>query len=151
MGQTKDLFLQMRESELSTMYSSDFTKKDSIKQGKDLVNNILENGNVEPLKVWANIIRLKEVINSADAEFRAKLDIIEKESVNGVLFTHITGRKSIQYSDDEVWVELNEKIKEREALLKLATNSKDTIYDSEGVEVTKCSIIYSKDSINISF
>jgi hypothetical protein len=46
---------------------------------------------------------------------------------------------------------LEAKLKERAELIKVATKSKDTIYDSEGVEVTKVSSTQRKSSLAISF
>lgn len=148
---SKELFFQMRAEEVALMYDHSFTKKEAVATGKSLVNSIFENGNIEPKKVWANICRLKEVINSADAEFRSRIELSEKESVNGVEFSCVQGGETINYKDDEIYSDISAELKEREELLKIAYKSKNEIYDQNGVIVTKCSSTPRKSSITVKF
>jgi hypothetical protein len=148
---SKDKFLEMRMEEVAVMYDHNFTKKEAILTGKRMVDDLLEAGEVEPLKVWTNICRLKEVINSADARFRDKIEIIEKESINGVEFSAVQGGETINYKDDEIYMDIFNELKEREELLKIAFKSKNEIYDQNGVLVTKCSSTPRKSSITCKF
>ena len=148
---SKELFFNMRAEEVALMYDHSFTKKECVTTGKELVNSIIENGDIEPKKVWANICRLKEVINSADAEFRNRLNIIEKESVNGVEFSAVQGGETINYKEDEIYSDISAELKEREELLKTAFKSKNEIYDKEGILVPKCSSTPRKSSITVKF
>jgi hypothetical protein len=148
---SKDKFLEMRMEEVAVMYDHTFTKKEAILTGKRMVDDLLEAGEVEPLKVWTNICRLKEVINSADARFRDKIEIIEKESINGVEFSAVQGGETINYKDDEIYLDIFNELKEREELLKIAFKSKNEIYDQNGVIVTKCSSTPRKSSITCKF
>jgi len=148
---SKDKFLEMRMEEVAVMYDHTFTKKEAILTGKRMVDDLLEAGEVEPLKVWTNICRLKEVINSADARFRDKMCIIEKESINGVEFSAVQGGETINYKDDEIYMDIFNELKEREELLKIAFKSKNEIYDQNGVIVTKCSSTPRKSSITCKF
>jgi hypothetical protein len=148
---SKDKFLEMRMEEVAVMYDHTFTKKEAILTGKRMVDDLLEAGEVEPLKVWTNICRLKEVINSADARFRDKIEIIEKESINGVEFSAVQGGETINYKDDEIYMDIFNELKEREELLKIAFKSKNEIYDQNGVLVTKCSSTPRKSSITCKF
>jgi len=148
---SKDKFLEMRMEEVAVMYDHNFTKKEAILTGKRMVDDLLEAGEVEPLKVWTNICRLKEVINSADARFRDKIEIIEKESINGVEFSAVQGGETINYKDDEIYLDIFNELKEREELLKIAFKSKNEIYDQNGVLVTKCSSTPRKSSITCKF
>lgn len=148
---SKDKFLEMRMEEVAVMYDHTFTKKEAILTGKRMVDDLLEAGEVEPLKVWTNICRLKEVINSADARFRDKMCIIEKESINGVEFSAVQGGETINYKDDEIYLDIFNELKEREELLKIAFKSKNEIYDQNGVIVTKCSSTPRKSSITCKF
>ena len=45
-------------------FAQDFSKKEAKKQGADLANEILNNGNSNPLEVMATLVRLSEVINT---------------------------------------------------------------------------------------
>ena len=64
-------------------------------------------------------------------------------------FTRKDGAKKLNYSEDLLYSNLQEQLKAREELLKVA--QKSTIYDDEGVEVPKVSISYNKDSLMVKF
>lgn len=144
--------LQLLTAEsFEVMYSSDFTKKQAEQTGKDLCEKVFSEGLLDEKKVFSNICRLKEVVNSADKAFRERLNIVGVESVNGVEFSAKNGAKRLNYTDDVIYNELAEKLKAREELLKLAHNSKDVIFDSEGCEVPNVSATFSKSSITVKF
>lgn len=151
MGQSKNMLMDMRAEDLAIMYSNDFSKAKAVETGKKLVETIFDEGIVDELKVFSNIVRLKEVINSADKAFRDRLTLNVTDSANGVTFTPKNGSKKLNYSEDTFYVELTEKVKEREELLKTAHNSKDVIFDSEGIEVPKVTASFDKSSITIKF
>tara|TARA_R110000868_G_scaffold120421_3_gene319544 strand:- start:2503 stop:2940 length:438 start_codon:yes stop_codon:yes gene_type:complete len=136
---------------LATMYLPTFSKKDAVLTGKKLVEDLFEAGELDELQVYSNIVRLKEVINSADKEFRDRLDLPNTTSYNGVEFAPKNGSEKLQYSEDLEVAELEEKLHNRKELVKLATKSKDTIYDSNGIEVTKVSSVFDKSSITVKF
>lgn len=148
---SKELFLEMREEQMATMYSHDFTKSKAIQTGETLVANIFENGNVDPVHAFSNIARLKTVIDIADKAFRERLDIGSETSWNGVKFTPKSGAKKLNYDEDDIYKSLSEKLKNREKLLKTAHESKDVIFDSEGCEVPKVTATFNKSSITITF
>lgn len=145
---SKELFFQMRE--LETMYSHTFTKKEAITTGENLVNDIFEKGEVSPIKVFSNLVRLKQVIDTADKTFREKLSLT-KDSYNGVEFVSKSGAEKLNYEEDPIYLDIKEKLKSREDLLKLAKKSKDVIFDSEGIEVPKVSSTFNKSSITVTF
>ena len=146
---SKELFEIMRANELATMYDHSFTKKEAIATGKKLVESLFESGEVEPMEVWANIARLKEVINSADAEFRLKTEIFEKQNYLGVEFNYVNGGNTINYDDDEIYKTLKQDLKDREELLKLA--QKQPAFDAYGNEVLKVSTKPRKSSVTLKF
>lgn len=151
MKKSSEMFLDLRAEEFALMYDYSFTKKDAIATGKKLVNEVLEKGEVEPLQIWSNICRLKEVINSADTEFRNRIDIIEKTSQNGVEFSSVNGGETLNYKEDPIYLDIFNELKEREELLKTAYKSKNEIYDEQGVLVTKVSSSPRKSSITVKF
>ena len=104
MGATAKLFLENSE-ELITMYEPSFTKKDAILTGKRMVDNVIESGDVDKHMFMANICRLKEVVNSADAEMRKHLPE-EKMTCYGVEFTPVNGGETINYSEDPIYCQL---------------------------------------------
>ena len=150
MERTKDMFLEMREADIVSLYDATFTKKEAIKTGQNLAQNIIDNGNVSKHEALANLVRLQEVVNNAVSVLKDTVSD-EKVSLLGVEFTPMNGRSMPQFSDDDVWQDLSKKIKQREELLKVAMKSDEPIYDNEGVEVPKITCNYSKSSLNIKW
>lgn len=148
MGQTSEMHLQMRAEEMATMYEPTFTKKEAIQTGKDLVTNMLESGTVDKLQFMASLARLKEVVNSADAEMRNHLPQ-EKINVWGVEFTPVNGGNTINYAEDEIYQRLKADLDARAELLKLAQSQ--TIIDAYGNDVPKVSTTPRKSSITVKF
>ena len=99
---SKELFFNMRAEEMALMYSENFTKKDAELTGQELVKTILNDGLVDPKKVFSNVVRLKAVMDSADKSFRDQLDFMSKENFNGVEFTPTAPRESLNYDEDHV-------------------------------------------------
>ena len=143
--------LTLKAEDLAVMYAASFSKKDAERTGADLANDVFYKGEVEPLHVLSNLSRLKCVIDSAEKVFRSRLVLNTADTWNGVSFTPKNGSEKLQYSEDIEVAELEEKLKERKELVKLATKSKDVIYDASGVAVPKVSTVYDKSSIVISF
>ncbi len=148
---SKDLFFNMRAQEIGTLYDSSFTKKEATATGKQLVENILEAGEVDKLEFGANLLRLAEVINSAVATFRDKVEFHEKTVCMGVEFNPVNGGETLNYEEDEVYFTLKSDLKSREELLKLAYKSKDSFFDAYGNEVPKVSSKPRKSSVTIKF
>jgi hypothetical protein len=146
---SKDLYFQFKAEQIETMYSPTFTKKEAALNGKQMVIDLFEDGNYDPLRIWANICRLKEVINSADAAFREKVEILEKTDRNGVEFNYTNGGATIDYSEDEIYNKLKADLEARVELLKLA--QKQTIIDAYGNDVPKVGTTPRKSSITVKF
>lgn len=148
---SKELFFNMRAKEIGTLYDSSFTKKEATATGKQLVENVLEAGEVDKLEFGANLLRLAEVINSAVATFRDKVEFHEKTVCMGVEFNPVNGGETLNYEEDEVYFTLKSDLKSREELLKLAYKSKDSFFDAYGNEVPKVSSKPRKSSVTIKF
>ncbi|MFM2203625.1 MAG: Flavobacterium phage vB FspS morran9 [Bacteroidota bacterium] len=150
MGASSETFLQLREQDIVTLYDATFTKKEAQKTGLQLAKQIIDGGEVSKHEALANLVRLNEVITNAITEIKESVSN-EKVTVLGVEFTPMNGRVMYDFKDDEVWLSLNNKLKQREELLKVALKSDETIFDSEGCEVPKVNINYSKSSLTIKF
>ena len=133
------------------MYAPDFTKKQAEQTGINLINKLFEEGNQTPVQFYSNIARLKAVIDSADRAFRDRLNLTQPDSYNGVLFTPKNGAESLNYDEDDIYVLLENKLKQRQELLKIASKSDEIIFDSDGCEVPKVSKKFNKSSIVITF
>jgi hypothetical protein len=147
---SKDLFFKMREEEIVNMYDASFTKKEAIYQGKKIVQNVLDNGIVDKSSFMASVVRLKTVVDTIESEMRENLPF-EKATIMGVEFIPVNGGESLNYKDDPIYADIFNELKERESLLKAAYNSKNEIYDENGIEITKVSATPRKSSITIKF
>lgn len=148
---SKEGFFLMRESEVANLYPADFTKKEATEAGKSFIKQALESGLVNKHHLGANLARLSEVFNSALSEFKETIINDEKVKELGVEFSTKNGYEKLNYSEDEVWSELNRSIKEREDLLKMAYKSTKEIFDNEGWSVPKVSSTTTKSSVIIKF
>ena len=150
MESAKEMFLQLREQDIVTLYDATFTKKEAQQTGVNLAKQIVDGGEVSKHEALANLVRLNEVISNAITEIKESVSN-EKVTVLGVEFTPVNGRTMYDFKEDEVWLYLNNKLKQREELLKTALKSDEIIFDSEGCEVPKVSVNYSKSSLTIKF
>jgi hypothetical protein len=148
---SKQLFEMMQAEQLSSLYDATFTKKEAVKAGTELTKRVFEVGNVDKLHFVANLARFEAVISAAMTEARNEIIDIEKSSALGVEFTPVNSGETLNYKDDPIWSDIKRELTEREELLKLAYKSKNEIYDSEGVEVTKVSSTPRKSSVTIKF
>jgi len=142
-------FFEMRAEQMTALYDSTFTKKDAIKTGENLIDSVLESGEVEIMELGANLVRLQQVISSAVDKFRSHIIDTEKVTVLGVEFNPTNGGNTINYSDDEIWQTLKKDLDDRTELLKLA--QKQPAFDAYGNEVLKVSTTPRKSSITIKF
>lgn len=147
---SKELHFEMRAKEMAEIYTKPVTKKQAVEVGKSMVKTAIDNGEITPYELMAKICRLKEFINAADSEARTHLPN-ETYTAYGVTFTPVNGGDTLNYKEDQVWLELKARLTEREELLKIARKSKDSIYDSEGIEVPKVGTTPRKSSITIKF
>lgn len=150
MGQSAEQFLQLREQDIVTLYDATFTKKEAQRTGVNLAKQIIDGGEVSKHEALANLVRLNEVITNAITEIKESVSN-EKVTVLGVEFTPVNGRTMYNFKEDYTWNDLNNKLKQREELLKVALKSDETIYDSEGIEVPKVSTSFTKSSLTIKF
>jgi len=142
-------FFEMRANEMCALYDSTFTKKDAIKTGENLIDSVLESGEVNIMQLGANLIRLEQVVCSAVSKFRNHIIDEPKQTVLGVEFNPTNGGNTINYSDDEIWQTLKNDLDARQEQLKLA--QKQPTFDAYGNEVPKVSTTPRKSSITIKF
>ena len=149
MGATKNLFLMLQEQSVET---NNFlpTKKEIQLSAKSFVSNLLDVGTTDKMELYAQAVRINEALQIVTDELKNSIPQENFEAF-GIKGTYRSGGESLNYKEDYVYAELEAKLKERAELIKVATKSKDTIYDSEGVEVTKVSSTQRKSSLAISF
>lgn len=142
-------FFEMRAEQMTALYDSTFTKKDAIQTGENLIDSVLESGEVDIMQLGANLARLEQVIGSAMSKFRNYIIDTEKVKVLGVEFSPVNGGNTINYSEDEVYQVLKNDLDSRTELLKLA--QKQDVFDAYGNQVPKVSTTPRKSSITIKF
>jgi hypothetical protein len=149
MGANSNLFLMLQEQSVET---NNFlpTKKEIQLSAKSFVSNLLDAGTTDKMELYAQAVRINEALQIVTDELKNSIPQENFEAF-GVKGTYRSGGESLNYKEDLVYAELEVKLKERAELIKVATKSKDTIYDSEGVEVTKVSSTQRKSSLAISF
>ena len=113
-------FFEMRAEQMTALYDSTFTKKDAIKTGENLIDSVLESGEVDIMELGANLVRLEQVVSSAVSKFRGHIIDTGKVKVLGVEFSPVNGGNTINYSDDDIWTELKRCLDSRTEELKLA-------------------------------
>tara|TARA_R110000822_G_scaffold76108_8_gene182998 strand:- start:605 stop:1048 length:444 start_codon:yes stop_codon:yes gene_type:complete len=146
---SKDLFLMMRESEIKT---SNFlpTKKEIQLSSKNFVKDIFEAGNVNQYELIAQAKRLSEALDVITSEILENLpqENFEAFGLKGIFRN---GGDTINYKDDQIWLEIQKTLKQREELIKTALKSDLDIYDEIGVQVSKVSTTPRKSALSISF
>ena len=146
MGQTSELFLQMRQFEAFELTA---TKKSILENAESFTKIVKESGEITKEEFLAKSLRNASFWG--EVSDISKKDFSEKTSFYGVEITPMNGKKMIQYQEDPIYKELEKQLKQREELLKTALNQSEPMYDSEGIEVPKVSVKYAKDSIQVKF
>ena len=149
MGANSNLFLMLQEQSVET---NNFlpSKKEIQLSAKSFVSNLLDAGATDKMELYAQAVRINEALQIVTDELKNSIPQENFEAF-GIKGTYRSGGETLNYKEDYVYAELEQKLKERAELIKVATKSKDTIYDSEGVEVTKVSSTQRKSSLAISF
>ena len=149
MGANSNLFLMLQEQSVET---NNFlpSKKEIQFSAKSFVSNLLDAGATDKMELYAQAVRINEALQIVTDELKNSIPQENFEAF-GIKGTYRSGGETLNYKEDLVYAELEQKLKERAELIKVATKSKETIYDSEGVEVTKVSSTQRKSSLAISF
>ena len=149
MGANSNLFLMLQEQSVET---NNFlpSKKEIQLSAKSFVSNFLDAGQTDKMELYAQAVRINEALQIVTDELKNSIPQENFEAF-GIKGMYRSGGETLNYKEDFIYAELEAKLKERAELIKVATKSKDTIYDSEGVEVTKVSSTPRKSSLAISF
>ncbi len=129
--------------------------KDTI---SELINSLVQkvnDGDENPLQTLVRLRFMKNVIEGAEerikgfaAQEAAKLDK-KGDMVLGVSVRHSEGRRNYDYSEDKTWVDLKEKMKNREELLK---GLKFEVANTDTGEIMRPPIIkYSAETVTVTF
>ena len=146
---SKDLFQMMREQEVQTQNFLP-NKKEIQFSATTFITNLIDGGEVDKYELLAQAKRMQEALDVITAKI---LDVVPQENFEafGLKGTFRNGGETINYKDDFKWSEIKDKLSEREMLLKVALKSNSTIYDDDGIEVTRVSTSPRKDTLAISW
>jgi hypothetical protein len=139
----------MRQQEIET---SNFlpNKKEVQFSANTFITKVIDGGGVDKYELLAQAKRMQEALDVITAKI---LDVVPQENFEayGLKGTFRNGGETINYKDDFKWSEIKEKLSEREMLLKVALKSNSSIYDDDGIEVTRVSTSPRKDTLAISW
>jgi hypothetical protein len=146
---SKNLYELMRQQEIET---SNFlpNKKEVQFSANTFITKVIDSGEVDKYELLAQAKRMQEALDVITAKI---LDVVPQENFEayGLKGTFRNGGETINYKDDFKWSEIKEKLSEREMLLKVALKSNSSIYDNDGIEVTRVSTSPRKDTLAISW
>ena len=148
MGANSNLFLMLQEQHVET---NNFlpTKKEIQLSAKNFVKSTLEAGEVSEMELYTQALRINEALEIVTSELKNSIPQENFEAF-GVKGTYRNGGETINYKEDEVWQLLNDQIKKREAMLKLAVQNGEE-YTIDGNYVPLVSTTPRKSSLAISF
>jgi hypothetical protein len=146
---SKDLFQLMREQEIQTQNFMPNKKEIQFSASK-FITDVIDGGEIDKYELLAQAKRMQEALDVITAKI---LEVVPQENFEafGLKGTFRNGGETINYKDDFKWSEIKEKLSEREMLLKVALKSNSSIYDDDGVEVTRVSTSPRKDTLAISW
>lgn len=142
---SKQLFELMQMQTISEAFP---TKKQIQSNAQQFVNELIENGEQDKLELFSQAVRINEALSIVTDSLKKSLPH-EKTQAYGIEIVPTNGRQMIQYSEDPIWQQLNNDLKAREELLKLAL--KQDMFDAYGNPVPKVSVKYAADSLQVKY
>jgi hypothetical protein len=141
----KQLFELMQQQQIAEAFP---TKKQVQSNAQQFANNLIESGEQDKLEMFAQAVRINEALSIVTDTLKKSLPA-EKQNAYGIEIVPVNGRTMIQYSEDPIWQQLNNDLKAREELLKLAL--KQDVIDMYGNELPKVSVKYASDSLTVKY
>jgi len=144
---SKDLFMAMREAEISTTKFLP-SKKEIISSSKAFAESLLDAGETDPIELFAQALRLKEALVTIEKVLKDNISEHDFEAF-GLKGKYKSGGEMIQFKEDDIFVELEMDLNNRKELLKLA--QKQVVIDGYGNEVPKVSTKPRASSMTITY
>ena len=149
-------FLMMREEEeTGQLYVPSISKKEIKVKAKEDSDRLLDEGELDVAEVFTDATRVAEYLAEFIKNIKPSINESEYGKSYDIKSANISFRNTgdrLDYEQDEVYKELKEQLKAREALLKMAYKSKDSIYDGEAAEVMRVGVkTAGKETIVIKF
>jgi hypothetical protein len=130
------------------------SKHDIQLEAQNQLQQILDAGETDEFKLLAITERNKTFWDTFSTEVRAKINDTPEKSYKafGCEFAMRNTGDRLDYASDPIYAQIQEQLKEREALLKVAFKSKQPIYDEHGAEVPKVPVkTFGKETLIVKF
>ena len=125
-------------------------KKEVEFSAKKFASPLIEAGEIDKYEAFTQAVRMSNALEIIKDEIKNHLPK-EKHVAFGVTIEPRNGGETLNYNEDWLYSELQEKLKQRAELIKVATNSDAPIFDENGIEVTKVSKKIMKDSLVVKY
>ena len=149
--------MELQLNNLSEVIAKNGASKKMLQNFADeMITSIIDSGELNTLDALGTITKMKDFLEVIDKQLRneAMNELSSEKDAfvsSNVSFQYREGMRRLNVNDDHVIQELNEQIKQRKELLKVAEHSSEQIFDHEGNEVPKVGYSHTKDSIVIKY
>ena len=149
--------MELQLNNLSEVIAKNGASKKMLQNFADeMITSIINSGELNTLDALGTITKMKDFLEVIDKQLRneAMNELSSEKDAfvsSNVSFQYREGMRRLNVNDDHVIQELNEQIKQRKELLKVAEHSSEQIFDHEGNEVPKVGYSHTKDSIVIKY
>ena len=149
--------MELQLNNLSEVIAKNGASKKMLQNFADeMITSIINSGELNTLDALGTITKMKDFLEVIDKQLRneAMNELSSEKDAfvsSNVSFQYREGMRRLNVNDDHVIQELNEQIKQRKELLKVAEHSYEQIFDHEGNEVPKVGYSHTKDSIVIKY
>lgn len=149
--------MELQLNNLSEVIAKNGASKKMLQNFADeMISSIINSGELNTLDALGTITKMKDFLEVIDKQLRneAMNELSSEKDAfvsSNVSFQYREGMRRLNVNDDHVIQELNEQIKQRKELLKVAEHSTEQIFDHEGNEVPKVGYSHTKDSIVIKY
>jgi hypothetical protein len=149
--------MELQLNNLSEVIAKNGASKKMLQNFADeMISSIINSGELNTLDALGTITKMRDFIEIIDKKLRdeAMHELSSEKDAftsGGVSFQYREGMRRLNINDDHIIQELNDKIKQRKELLKVAEHSTEQIFDHEGNEVQKVGYSHTKDSIVIKY
>ena len=125
-------------------------KKEVEFSAKKFASQLIEAGEIDMYEAFTQAVRMSDSFEIIKDKIKSHLPK-EKYIAFGMTIEPRNGGETLNYSEDWLYAELQDKLKQRAELIKVATNSDLPIFDENGIEVTKVSKKIMKDSLVVKY
>ena len=143
-----DIITLMKDKEVATNKFLP-SKKEIQTSSKEFANEIVDSGEFNLKELFAQAVRLKEAFTVIESTLKSKLPEENFEDF-GLKGTYRSGGDTINFKEDETYLELDAKLKKRKEQLTLAYKQKEEMM-IDGKYVPLVSSTPRKSSLAISF